>query len=46
MLGDYAEELQIKIDQIKPTYENFEIGVYMGGRIDLGYANEADELIP
>ena len=27
-------------------YENFEIGAYMGGRIDLGYANEADWLIP
>ena len=27
-------------------YENFDLGVYLGGRIDLGYFNEVDELIP
>lgn len=31
---------------MKENFESFEIGVYDTGRIDLGYANEADILNP
>ena len=46
MLTDQTAEFDDKINQLKQPYEKFEIGAYMGGRIDLGYANEADWLIP
>ena len=27
-------------------HEDFDIGVYLNGRVDLGYLSEVDELVP
>ena len=43
------EILQTEVERLKnitDLYESFEIGLYEGGKIDLGYSNEVTELEP